>query len=341
MSQYFKCLFLVGFISISFGVDAARKADNRAAAIIDNYIITNQQVIDKIEDKLYEAELKVYELKFNQVKSMLLQRLVESHPLNQGMQPQAFLDKYVLKNPTVSEQEIDQLIKNNRISADKINPEFRKKAGDYIIGEKSRLALDNWFKAQSKEHDIIINLQKPERPRFEVSIGNAPVSGNENAVVTIVEYSDFQCPYCARAEATIKQLQKNYSGKIKLVYKQFPLDFHDNAFKASEASLCANDQSTEYFWRLHDHMLANIRKLSTAELIAQAKTLGMDQQKFSQCLSSGQFASQVNKEIAEGQKLGVQATPMFFVNGISVRGARPYKVFAEIIEDEINRELKN
>jgi len=313
-------------------------ADNRAAAIIDNQIITVQQVIDPIQNKLYEAEKNVYELKLNQLKSMLLTRLIKAHPFSRGLTPDAFLKKYVVKLTQITPQQVDQFILAKRVPAEKINDKFKLDVKKYLEQELIQRQISQWLAVQSKEHGVVINLEKPVRPRVDIPLGDAPVLGNENAEITIVEYSDFQCPFCAKAEATVKQLQKNYAGKIKLVYKQFPLGFHKDAFRASEASFCANEQSVDYFWKLHDYMLANPKKLSVADLKSKAQQLGMKPKPFNQCLDSGKYAGKVNQDIAEGKRFGVEATPMFFVNGITVSGAQPYAVFAKLIEEELSNQ---
>lgn len=320
---------------VSCSILAAQKDDNSAAAIIDNQIITKQQLHDSIASQIYDAEMKVYQLKLNQLNNMLLQRLIQAHPFSQGMNPQDFLDKYVIKDKSVSEIEVNALLKKNRIPAEKINPELRAKATEYIKSEKSRVQIANWFSIQSKEHGVVMNLTMPQRPRYDIPLGNAPVQGNEDAKITIVEYSDFQCPYCARAESTIKRLQKAYPGNIKLVYKNFPLSFHGEAFIAAEAGLCAHEQSKDYFWSLHDKMFADPKGLKRAGLKSKAFELGMDVAKFEQCMDSKKYYGSVNRDIAEGQKFGVNSTPIFFVNGIIVKGNKPFEEFVEIIESEL------
>jgi len=325
---------LLAFISTpSF---AAKNSDNRAAAVIDNQIITYQQVVDNIADKLYEAEMKVYEVKLNQLNSMLLMRLIESNPLSKGLKPQEFLDKFVIKSRAISENDIQLFIKSKQIPQEQINPELKEKVRSYLQTENARKAVSKWFAIQSKEHGVVVNLAKPQRPRLKVPIGDSPTLGNENAEITIIEYSDFQCPYCAAAESTIKRLQKDYPGKIKLVYKNFPLGFHGEAFSAAEAGLCAHEQSNDYFWQLHDLMFADPKGLKRAGLKSKATKLGLDAAKFEQCMDSKKYFSQVNRDIAEGQRFGVNSTPIFFINGIVVRGNKDYKEFTDIIDAELS-----
>ncbi len=327
--------FITMMVFHSCDIFAAKQSDSRAAAIIDNQIITNQQLFDTIEEQLYQAELQVYQLKYNQLKNMLLLRLIKAHPFSKGITPDEFMGKYVTKNPTATTEEVNTLIKVNKIPKDKINDEFRKKAADYIVGQKTRQAIDQWFSTQSREHGVVINLQKPARPRLEIPAGNSPVKGSVNAPITLVEYSDFQCPFCSRAEATVKELLKNYPDKIKLVYKNYPLSFHGEAFISAEAGLCAREQSEDKFWAMHDKMFADRKGLKLEGLVSKAKSIGLDVKQFESCVKNGKYASDVNRDIAEGNKFGVNSTPVFFVNGIMIKGAQPYQKFADIIEEEL------
>lgn len=314
---------------------AAKQSDIRAAAIIDNQIITNQQLLDTIEDQLYQAELQVYQLKYNQLKSMLLARLVQAHPFSRGITADEFMSKYVIKSPTANKEEVETLIKVNKVPKEKVNAEFRKKAAEYIIAQKSRQAIDQWFAVQSKEHGVVINLKKPVRPKVEIPVGNSPVKGPTNAPITLIEYSDFQCPFCARAEVTVKRLLKNYPGKIRLVYKNFPLSFHGEAFISAEAGLCAQAQSEDKFWKLHEKMFTDPKGLKLKGLISKAQSVGLDVKQFESCVKSNKFAFAVNSDIVEGRKFGVNSTPVFFVNGIMVKGAQAYEKFAEIIDEAL------
>jgi len=340
MRPYLKSFLLVCISSVgfaSFSGEAAGQKDNRAAAIFGDQIITHQQVIDPIASELYEAEKKLYELKINQLKTQLLTRLISKNPLSKGLSADAFVQKYITKNPKVSDVEIEQFILANRIPKEKVDVAFKGKVRSFMLQQKNASAITSWLDSEGKKHGVIIKLQPPEIPRLEIAINGAPVQGSDNAPITIVEYSDFQCPYCARAEETIKEIQKNYKDKVRIVYKQFPLDFHKDAFRASEASLCANEQSSAIFWKLHDYMLANPKALTENNLIEQAVRRGAKKAQFSECLKSGKYVSRVQQEIDEGRRLGVQSTPMFFVNGITIRGAQPYPVFEKLIEEELAR----
>ena len=157
--------------------------------------------------------------------------------------------------------------------------------------------------------------------------------GSKNSPVTLIEYSDYECPYCARAEATIKDVLDEYGSKIYFVYKDFPLPFHNNAQKAAEARRCALEQGQ--YWEYHDALFKNQQSLDTNSLKTYAKSLGLDEAKFSECLDSNKYTEKVKQDMEEGQSKGVTGTPTFFVNGKMLVGAQPFDAFKEIIDKEL------
>ena len=178
-----------------------------------------------------------------------------------------------------------------------------------------------------------------------ISLGRSPSQGSDNAVLTLVEFSDYQCPFCGRyARETSPQLRKDYvsTGKLKYVFRDFPLEgIHRDAFKAAEAAHCAGEQGK--YWEMHDRLFANQAALGAAQLSLHAQALGVDPQQFRQCLDSGKYAAEIRKDLAEGQKAGVRGTPTFFLGvadakGSQMRvakmlvGAQPYVSFREAIE---------
>lgn len=159
--------------------------------------------------------------------------------------------------------------------------------------------------------------------------------GGKDAKVTIVEYSDFECPFCGRAHPTIEQVMDTYGDDVRVVYRHFPLSFHPQAQKAAEASECAADQGK--FWELHDLIFENQDLLQggVTQLKKWAADLKLNTAQFNGCLDSGEKAAIVQAQADEGALLGVSGTPGFFVNGISVVGAQPFSVFQQIIDQEL------
>ena len=164
-------------------------------------------------------------------------------------------------------------------------------------------------------------------------VDDDPMKGQKSAPVTIVEFSDFQCPFCARFYTdTLTQIQKDYidTGKVKIVYRDFPLSFHTNAQPAAEAAECADDQGK--FWQFHDKLFENQQALSGDNYKLWAKELGLDTKKFNDCVDSNKYASEVQKDMTDGQAAGVSGTPAFFVNGQFLSGAQPYAAFKSAID---------
>ena len=158
--------------------------------------------------------------------------------------------------------------------------------------------------------------------------------GTDGAKVVIVEFSDFQCPYCAQAEPVVERLLREYNGKAKLVYRHYPLPAHENSFVSAEASECAADEGK--FWEMHDVMYANQEMLDEAGLKKLAAQVGMDGTVFAACLQSGKKAEKVNKDFADGNLFGVRATPTFFIGSQMLEGA-PYDKMKAAIDTELNK----
>jgi predicted DsbA family dithiol-disulfide isomerase/Skp family chaperone for outer membrane proteins len=175
-----------------------------------------------------------------------------------------------------------------------------------------------------------------EPDRTTIAIQGHPSRGLATAPVTIVEFSDFECPYCGALYPTLKKVEETYKDKIRIVYRQFPLNnIHPRAQKAAEASLCANEQGK--FWQLHDAMFTDQKNLTVDDLKSKAAVLSMNAEAFASCLDSGKHAAAVRDSIVEGSKAGVDGTPALFINGRFLGGNQPYGEIEKIIEDELTR----
>jgi protein-disulfide isomerase len=182
------------------------------------------------------------------------------------------------------------------------------------------------------EHRVTVAFE-PYRLQFKND--GAPTLGRKDAPVTLVEFSDFQCPFCKQAAPTLKQVAQKFGDKVQIVYRQYPIEsLHPFAPKAAEASLCANDQGK--FWELHDAMFADQTKLAVTDLKQTARRLGLDGKEFDSCLDSGRHVEQVQKDMKEGQRVGITGTPMMFINGVVVDGGA---VGFSVLEGLIRREL--
>lgn len=298
--------------------------------------ITNEELMEGIESDLYEAEMKVFEIKFNRVKTLVIEKLIEQDPRKKGLTNDEYLEKYIASTIKISDKDINKFIKEKNIPAEHINPQIKERIKSFLVLEKKKEVIDNWLAEKTGKSGITVYLNKPQRPTFNVELGEAPVKGNNDAKVTIVEFSDFQCPFCKKAAQTIDEVKKKYGDKVRIVFKHYPLPFHKFAQKAAEASLCAFEQDKAKFWTMHDEMFNHQDELSLDGLKALAKKISLDTKKFDSCLESNKYEAVVKSNIEQGQELGVKSTPTFFVNGKLVSGAQPIEEFSKIIDEELN-----
>ena len=172
-----------------------------------------------------------------------------------------------------------------------------------------------------------------EPPRQKIETAGSPAQGPANAPIELVEFSDFQCPFCYRAHPTVEQVLKTYSGKIRFVYRNFPLPMHPNARPAAEAAQCANEQGK--FWAYHDRLFDDQSKLGPDDLKASAAALGLDTAKFDACFDSHKYKAVVDADLQAGNAAGVNGTPAFFINGRLLSGAQPFDEFKKVIDEEL------
>jgi protein-disulfide isomerase len=229
--------------------------------------------------------------------------------------------------------------------------------GREIVGAQEASAFEKIIDDEIKEADALIKRGTPLKDVYtkriataalapapsaapaapegkqDVKVGDAPVKGPASAPVTLVAFSDFQCPFCSRAVPTLKEVETAYAGKIRIAFKQLPLPFHDKAHLAAEAALAANEQGK--FWQYHDKLFANQQALDRPALEKYAEELGLDMGKFKKALDSGKFKDKVDAEAKEGAAVGATGTPTFFINGTKLVGAQPVDAFKAAIDKEL------
>jgi Protein-disulfide isomerase len=212
--------------------------------------------------------------------------------------------------------------------------QLRPQIVDLLRGQRRQAAEKKLTARITAERKVAINYQ-PFRLQF--TNGDAPTIGKKDAPITLVEFSDFQCPYCQRMAPVLKEVEQKYGDKVRVIYRQYPIpSLHPFALKAAEASLCANEQGK--FWEMHDAMFADQKKLSVSDLKQTAQRLGMNDKKFSSCIDSGRYAEQVQNDSKEAIRSGVNGTPAVFINGIVVDGgAVPFSVVESAIQRELGR----
>lgn len=218
--------------------------------------------------------------------------------------------------------------------------EFNKMMDTYLQSEenleKVGTALEQFFRKKREEQQQLAEQQEQQRIKeqfdnpVKIDIAGSPVTGNPNAPITVVEFSDFQCPFCKRGNEVMKDLLKEYPEDVKIVFKHLPLPFHQQAKPAAIAAIAAQQQGK--FWEFHDALFENQDSLTDAKFIEIATNLGLDIEKFKADMKNEKFEKQVADDMALATQLGVRGTPGFFVNGVQVRGARPLPYFKELVD---------
>jgi len=201
-----------------------------------------------------------------------------------------------------------------------------------LTQQRSAVAYDSFVEQLKLKTAVRVML---EPPRQKIETAGSPSQGPANAPVELVEFSDFQCPFCLRAHPTVKQVLSTYGNKIRFVYRNYPLPNHPNARPAAEAAQCANEQGK--FWEYHDRLFADQSKLGADDLKASAAALGMDAAKFNACFDSHKYKDRVDTDTSAGNQAGVDGTPAFFINGRMLSGAQPYDEFKRVIDEELAR----
>ncbi len=180
---------------------------------------------------------------------------------------------------------------------------------------------------------VTIRLEAPRQPVAIAAVD--PVRGPASAPIQLVEFSDFECPYCKQLEPVLTRLRDKYGDRIRLVWKDFPLPIHSQARGAAEAARCAGDQG--HFWEYHDLLFANQQSLAPDGLKRHAGTMELDLDRFAACLDQGTHRAEVTADLEEGTRQGIEATPTVFINGRPVIGAQPFEAYERIIQEELSR----
>jgi protein-disulfide isomerase len=319
----------------------AQKQDNPTAAVAR---VGGQTITAGELDELVKGDLKAldqqfqeqqYQLKRQGLESMIRRRVFEAKAKADGITPDELVQRDVVqKVPEPGDDEVRALYERAKAGGQQLPPvdQARGDIAKFIKNQKAQAELTTYYEKLKKDMNVEVLLPAYTPPKVVVeAVG--PSKGPEGAPITIVEFSDFQCPYCVRAQPTVKDLLAAYPGKIRLVARDYPLPAHNLAPKAAEAAHCAQDQGK--YWEMHDRLYAANGKLEGPDLKGYAREVGLDGAKFDRCLESGEKASVVALGKKAGEQAGVNGTPAFFINGRLLSGAQPLEAFKQVVDEEL------
>lgn len=317
----------------SSGTGAAPASDQPVATYGDQ-VVTAQQLKEMVGARTIQLENQIYQQKVAAIEQLVFEKLVEAEAAKQGLPAAEYLKAEVeskVSEPTP--EQIDQVLNQYRRQLPPDEAQAKQQVVAYLKQQQQRELDMNLRKKLFKAAGLKINL---DPPRAEVKVEDwNPSRGPANAPITLVEFTDFQCPYCGRVQGTLDEVMKRYDGKVRHVFKQLPLDMHQNAKLAAVAGLCAEDQGK--FWPLHDWMFQNQSQITREAIEANMAGNGVDMEQFRACLDDNRYLPRVMANMEEARSLGFSGTPAFLVNGRAITGAQPLESFVQLIDEELER----
>jgi predicted DsbA family dithiol-disulfide isomerase len=317
----------------------------KTLAVVNGETLTEEQVMGVAAKELESLETRKLQFEAEHTRNrhaaiekalngLLEEKLLTAEAAKRGISKQELVQAEVeRKTVPPTDQEVAAFYEANK---ERINGAFNDIAPQilgYLLDQKRDATFNAFITGLKRDYKVEYLL---ETPRAEIATAGHPSHGPANAPVTIVEFSDFECPFCKNLFPVMKLVENTYADKVRVVYRQFPLTtLHPNAQKAAEASLCAHDQ--QRFWEFHDAMFQDQSNLTVSALKEKAAKLKLDEAAFSSCLDSGKHVETVRKDVAEGVRLGITGTPATFINGRYLNGAVPYAEFVKIIEEELQK----
>ena len=324
-------LLLVAAVACAQG---PANVDDPAVAKFGDEVITASELETLASSSLVALRQQIYDTQVSKLEGEIYQRLVQQAAAAEEMSEGDYLRKRI--DEMVGEPDEGEIVK--------LMSQYRTQLAEDDVQARAQIvqALTQREKQQRSQElrqvlfaeagvEILI-----EPPRVEVAVADGtPARGPADAPIVMIEYTDFQCPFCTRVQPTLDALMKRYDGQIRHVFKNLPLPMHAEAQLAGAASLCAQDQGK--FWEYHDWLFANQRKLSRDSMVAQAGELGMDVEAFTGCIDKGAYLTVVRADMAEANSFGITGTPGFLINGRVLTGAQPIEKFEAIIDRELER----
>jgi protein-disulfide isomerase len=318
------------------------KSTTAGSDILGKYNNTNlkrSELTTQERQALFEAESQTYKAIENILAKRYFDNIIKDYMKKKNISNTAAAEQaYMQENSSVSSEQVKQFIKENAE-----NPQLKGKTIEQqealVKPYLQNQAAGNFFRSlvtkAIENGDIHISgASKPTTPKVTVELGNSPAKGPKDAPITIVEFADFQCPFCATAQPIVEEVLKEYKGKIRYVFKNYPLvQIHPEAIPAAIAAECAQKQ--DKYWQMHDGLFENHKKLSDDTYTKIAQSIGLKMDEFNKCRKDPSISAKINADIEYGQSLGINATPAFYINGVQLMGALPKSEFEKVINGEL------
>lgn len=315
------------------GVSSSFDAAPDPVARVGAWSVSLSDLDAEVAEELAEARREVHDARADALDAMIDRRLVEEEAERRGLSVDDLLRVEVLeKVPEPTEDQVRAVYDENAERIGKPIEEVLEPIRDFLRQQAAQAQAAAFVSGLREAADVRVFL---EPPRVEVSGDDDPRLGPTDAPVTLVEFTDFQCPFCGRAQGTLKELRERYGDRISVVARDFPLPIHGSAHLAAEAAECADDQGR--YWEYRERLFADLQGMDRDDLVARAEDAGLVIDRFAACLDGGTHAAEVDADVRAGSEAGVTGTPTFFINGRMLAGAQPLEAFVKVIDEELRR----
>ncbi|MEP7342304.1 MAG: thioredoxin domain-containing protein [Acidobacteriota bacterium] len=321
-------------------VPDAAAVKSPAIAEVDGNVITSEEVESGLGVQLVQLEEQIYQIKRQRIEAMISEKLSNQEAARRGVTIQSLLDTEVTaKAAAVTDLDVTAFYQANRGQMGQLDANLIARIKSYLQGQRINARREEFLQSLRANAKIVVNLPRPNQ-RIKIPVEGAPFKGGANAPVTIVEFSDYHCPFCIRVQGVLSQVLARYGDQVKLVYRDMPIDqLHPQARRAAEAAHCANDQGK--FWPYHDQLYLSGADVSPEKLKSIAQSSGLDVAAFESCLASGKHRAYIQQSIDGAARLGLSGTPAFLINGRFLSGAQPLEAFVSVIEEELAQARAN
>jgi protein-disulfide isomerase len=327
-AKHFVIALGLGIVLGAFSRPALSQDDSGVVAEIGGHKVTAEELEEKEAGKLLQARYKFYLAERDALEQFIDDQLLELQAKKEGVSVDELLKRHVSVN--VQEPTEDQLrFYYEGVQTDEPYETARPNIIDTVHQLRMKKARDTYITSLRGDYGVVVELSQPSA---HVEVSGSERLGSENAPVQVIEFADYECPYCQSVHGDLNRLREQFGDRVSVVYKDFPLPMHPLAAKAAEAARCAGVQGK--FWEYHDSLFQT-KKLQMSQLREEARALKLDTARFDQCLDSGEQAAAVKKDAQEGLRLGLRGTPSFFINGHFMSGAIGYFKLRETVMQEL------
>jgi protein-disulfide isomerase len=302
-------------------------------AEVNGAAIQARELDERVYNRLASLRQQEYDVRRQTLEELIAERLVAAEAAKRGISAEELVKQEVDKKAVLpDDQQLDTIYEQNK---PRFGSATKKEAVARIREVLSQRAVAERRAAFERELRRAATVSvRLDPPRIDVRIpASAPATGPKDAPVTIVEFTDYQCPYCHQSQRTIDEVLARYSGKVRLVHLDFPLDIHAEAVSAARAARCAGEQGK--FWEFHRSLMTQKGSMNEDDLKGRARTLALKEGAFGSCLASERHDEAIQAELRQGTELGVNGTPAYFVNGRLLSGSQPIDAFVDVIDAEL------